>query len=175
MKQQQNHDLDVLFVLCSRSVLAVAVVVCVFWTHTGCARTLLTSSLRSSWLIHSTRPSAVTPRPTGSANLCTSTVSCVALLQLVVVPAASAKVICSTRLLVVRVAPTGREGIHSAYCANVDFLFLYKIKCLLTLTLCMYVCVDSVKIGCACGTQYGWLRFYLLCPQSEQVQNNWYT
>ena len=30
MKQQQNHDLDVLFVLCSRSVLAVAVVVCVF-------------------------------------------------------------------------------------------------------------------------------------------------
>lgn len=29
MKQQQNNSLDILFVLCSRSVLAVAVVVCV--------------------------------------------------------------------------------------------------------------------------------------------------
>ena len=133
---------------CSRSVLAVAVEVCVSWAPTGCVRTPPTSSLRWSWSTPSTKPSVVTPRPTGSADQCTSTVRCAALPRLVAALVVLARVICSTKQLVARVVPTGREGIPSVCVANVDFLFFSPTK----LKNKVFLSTDAVLnfMGCDC-------------------------
>nr|ALM87520.1 Conotoxin [Conus betulinus] len=76
--ESTSSSSSVVFAVWLRNVWAVVVVVCVCSTLTGCVRILPTSSSRSFWWIHSTKPSDVTPRPTGSATLSTSTARCVA-------------------------------------------------------------------------------------------------
>lgn len=60
----------------SRNVLAVTVALWESWTRIGWVKIPLTSSLKWSWLIPSTRPSGGTPIPNGSPSPSTSTGRC---------------------------------------------------------------------------------------------------
>ena len=70
-----NSNTNVLSVLPLRSVLAADVPISASSTHTGSTKTPSTNTLRSFWLILSTRPSAVIHASTGSSTQSTRQVS----------------------------------------------------------------------------------------------------
>lgn len=105
----------VAFIFSSRNVLAVTVGLWESWTRTGWVKIPLTSSLKWSWSIPSTRPSGGTPTPNGSPSPSTSTGRCAGWRRPGARAAGWARATSSTTPSAARAAPPG-EGATPCSC-----------------------------------------------------------
>lgn len=116
-----------------------------FWTLIGSVRILPTSSLRSSVLIHSTRPSDVTQKSNGSASLLPSTGKCVDSLLPTGNPGDWARDTVTPRLLVDPGRPTGRGSTESRCTESVKSIdntvfILFSRGCLINVITTTHTC-----------------------------------